>query len=173
MPCLDLSDLAQGFPGITPAVGEGLAQAGGACLESQDHDEGVELRVRGSRTNAYSLRWPEVTEQVIRCFNDPLEATEDGAAGVAILLAKREIGYEVVECSRRGTGFDYWIGDEADLPFEGKARLEVSGIRSGTDSQIRARVRQKLVQIEQSGNFPAGWVIVVEFGRPLAEVREQ
>lgn len=173
MPSLDLNDLGQGLPGLTPAAGEALAQAGAVCLESQSHGQGVELQLRGSWTNVYSVRWPEVTEQMLRCFNDPEEATEHGAAGVAILLAKQELGYSVVERSRKGTGFDYWLGEESHLPFEGKVRLEVSGIRSGSDSRVGDRVRRKLVQIGQSGTSPEGWVIVVEFGTPLAEVRKQ
>lgn len=173
MPHLNLSDLGGGFPAITPDFGKALAQAGGVCLESQGHLHGVQLQVRGDRNNRYSLEWPQVTEQVLKCFNDPEEATELGAVGVAILLAKREIGYSVVERSRKGTGFDYWMGEESELPFEKKARLEISGIRSGRSKEVDARVRQKLKQTEQSGDSPAAYVIVVEFGAPLAEVREK
>ena len=51
---------------------------------------------------------------------------------------KRKIGpffvgqYTVIHRSRKGTGFDYWLGDEKnedELPLQSKARLEVSGIR--------------------------------------------
>lgn len=173
MPHLNLSDLQVGFPAVSPAYGETLAQVGGLCLESQEHGRGVQLRVRGDRSNSYSVAWPQVTEQVRRGFNDPEEATEFGAVGVAILLAKREIGYSVIERSRKGNGFDYWMGHESGLPFERKARLEISGIRRGRDREINARVRQKLKQIERSGYSPAAYVIVVEFGAPLAEVREK
>ena len=173
MPHLNLNDLGDGLPAITPAFGETLAQAGGACLESQGHLHGVQLQVRGDRNGRYSLEWPQVTEQILKCFNDPDEATEFGAVGVAILLAKKEIGYSVVERSRRGTGFDYWMGDESELPFEKKARLEISGIRKGSSRDVNARVRRKLKQVEQSGNSPAAFVIIIEFGTPLAEVREK
>lgn len=173
MPHLNLGDLGGGFPAITPPFGEALAQAGGVCLESQGHLQGVQLQVRGDRSNRYSLEWPQVTEQVLKCFNDPDEATEFGAVGVAILLAKREIGCSVVERSRKGTGFDYWMGEESELPFEKKARLEISGIRNGRGKEVGARVRRKLKQIEQSGDSPTAYVIVVEFGAPLAEVREK
>ena len=173
MPHLNLSDLSDGLPAIPPAFGQTLAEVGGLCLESQGHGRGVQLRVRGYRDNSYSLEWPQVTEQDLRGFNDPEEATEWGAVGVAVLLAKREIGYSVIERSRKGTGFDYWMGDESELPFERKARLEVSGIRRGSSREVNARVRQKLKQIERSGDSPAAFVIVVEFGTPLAEVREK
>ena len=165
---LNLNDLSNGFAGITPAFGEALAEAGGLCLESQGHSRGVKLLLRGYRDNNYSLDWPYVTGQIHRCYNDPEEATEWGAVGVAVLLAKTEAGYSVIERSRKGTGFDYWIGDETDLPFEKKARLEISGIRKGTNRQINARVKQKLKQVKKSGQIPTAYVIVVEFGTPLA-----
>ena len=173
MPYLNLSDLGNGLPGITPAFGETLAQVGGVCLESQGHGHGVQLRVGGDRSNSYSLKWPPVTEQARRCFNDPDEATEFGAVGVAILLAKSEIGYSVIGRSRRGTGFDYWIGEESELPFQRKARLEISGIRKGRNQEVNARVGRKLKQIERSGDTPVAYVIVVEFGTPRAEVRRK
>ena len=173
MPHLNLSDLSDGLPAISPAFGEALAQAAGVCLESQSHSRGALLRIRGYRDNAYSLDWPQVTEQILRCFNDPEEATEFGAVAVAILLVKREVGYSVIERSRKGTGFDYWIGEESELPFARKARLEVSGIRKGTTREVNARVNEKLKQIERSGDSPPGYIIVVEFGTPLAEVRKK
>jgi hypothetical protein len=70
-------------------------------------------------------------------------------------------------------GFDYWMGDESAIPFQSKARLEISGIRRGDDSDIKARVRQKLKQTNQSDGLLPAYVIVVEFGSPLAEVRRK
>jgi hypothetical protein len=53
-------------------------------------------------------------------------------------------------------------------PVYGAALAEVSGIRTGRSSQIRARLEQKKRQTRRSdGAFPA-YVIVVEFGSPLA-----
>lgn len=60
------------------------------------------------------------------------------------------------------------------MPFQNKARLEVSGIRNGDQKIIKARVREKLTQTEVSDKtrLPA-YVVVVEFGRPVAEVRQR
>ena len=170
---LDLCNLGDGLPAITPAWGTSLAEAGGVCLESQGHERGVELRLKGDRSSCYSLIWPEVTDQVLKCWNDSEVTTEHGAVGVAVLLVKREIGYSVVERSRKGTGFDYWIGDETELPFRNLARLEISGIRKGGNSVVNARVKEKLKQVEKSGDSPAAHVVVVEFGTPLAEMRQK
>ena len=50
------------------------------------------------------------------------------------------------------------------------ARLEVSGIREGTTNAINKRVKER-VQTKQSDhlNLPA-FVVVVEFGNPVATV---
>lgn len=138
MNMLNLSDLGKGdIPAISPAFGQALAEAGGVCLESQGHAVGTRLTVRGYRDNDYALVWPRITAQSRRSWNDPENATEYGAVGIAILIAKAEIGYSVIEASRRGTGFDYWLGEKpagGKVPDESlvyKAGLEISGIRKG------------------------------------------
>ena len=52
--------------------------------------------------------------------------------------------------------------------------MEVSGIRNGNDGQVKTRVKQKLRQMNRSNDqkLPA-YAIVVEFGRPLAEVKKK
>ena len=171
---LNLNDLGGGiFPAISASLGMALAEAGGVCLESQNHKRGVRLSVRGHSNNSYSLTWPSITGQSHRTWNDPEEATEQGAVGVSALLAKKEVGYAVLERSRKGTGFDYWIGDDTTLPFQNKARLEISGIRQGNDAVVKARVKQKMKQVGRSDGVLPAYVIVVEFGRPLAEVQKK
>ncbi len=168
---LNLNDLGDGLPAITPAFGMVLAEAGGICLESQGHSQGDLLQVNGDCHNRYALAWPPVTEQAKRCWNDHQVATEHGAVGLAVLLVKKEIGYEVIERSRKGTGFDYWMGDDSEVPFQNKARLEISGIRCGEKRDVRARVNQKLKQTNPSDGLLPAYVVIIEFGSPLAEVR--
>ena len=169
---LDLNDLGRGLPAITPYFGMALAEAGGVCLESQNHAQGVQLSVQGYSNNSYPLAWPPITEQTRRCWNDHEVATEHGAVGIAVLLVQKEIGYTVIQRSPKGTGFDYWMGEESN-PFDKKARLEISGIRKGSNRDVKARIRQKLKQTNRSdGSLPA-YVIVVEFGYPLAEVQKK
>ena len=175
---LDLNELKQGMPAITPAYGEALAEAAGVCLESQGHIQGVELRIIGYVSNLYILYWPTITDQTRRAWNDLQESTEFGATAIAVLLSKKEIGYSVIERSVKGTGIDYWLGgDDGAPPFQNKARLEISGIlkASGNNAEraVKTRVNQKLRQTELSdGSLPA-YVIVVEFGSPLAEVQKR
>ena len=92
--------------------------------------------------------------------------------------------YRVVERAvkwvgaRRGSGFDYWLGkrDEGSPQplLQGKARLEVSGIRNGSETEIAARVRQKEAQTQQSDSLRIdAYVAVVEFGAPRSRVTKR
>ncbi len=148
----------------------------------------------GSTQQVYRVMWTRPTPQAFRGWNDPVEAVEDGAAGIAVMLSNALLEQLVILHSRRGTGFDYFLGDRnmanmteaeeavttslapllIDEQLTVRGRLEVSGIMSGTDTQISGRVNQKLLQTDASDHLgiPA-YVIVVEFGRPIAEVRKK
>ena len=169
---VNLNCLSTGkIPAITPAMGSALAEAGAICLESQNHTPGVSLAVYGLHEMTYPLSWQPATEQARRSWNDPDSATEKGAEGIAILIAKKAIGYSVIRRSRKGIGFDYWIGEVSTEGFKDKAGLEISGIRRGDDRAVRARVKEKL----QRANLHKEWqtyAIVVEFGNPRAEVQK-
>ena len=173
-PMLDLNELSAGnVPAITSAMGAALAEAGSVCLESQGHTPGVRLIMQGYRDGSYGLTWHPVSEQARRSWNDERKATEMGAEGIAILIAKSEIGYEILRRSWQGTGFDYWMGTVSDAGVQDMAGLEISGIRNGDARTVRARGREKLQQANQSGNRPSHiYVIVIEFGTPLAEVHQ-
>ena len=138
-----LESLAEGLPAITPPFGASLAEAGAICFNDQGHSNGVELKVNGEFTEIFKVYWPTVTEQMRRCWNDAEVTTEHGAYGVAFLLIRSLTKFTIIERSRKGPGFDYWLGYEDELPFQNKARLEVSGIRNGDDNSVKARVRQK------------------------------
>jgi hypothetical protein len=171
---LTLTDLSKGLPAITPAFGQMLAEAGAVCFQDQRHPNGVELKVDGTFQAGFEVFWQQVTEQMIRCYNDKESTTELGAYGVAFLLVLNLTDYTIIRRSRRGTGFDYWLGtaqDDAELPFQNKERLEVSGMRSGDSGRVKARVNEKLKQVQPSDSsaLPA-LIVVVEFSAPLSEM---
>lgn len=171
-----LTDLAQGLPAITPAFGAALAEAGAVCLEEQGHFQGVEIKVSGDFTAKFKLRWQTVTEQMLRCWNDEEFTTEQAAYAIAFLIIRELTNLTVIERSSKGTGFDYWLGSvdtEAKIPFQNKVRLEVSGIRKGDDSRVKARVKQKKEQtIPSDGKYPA-YIIIVEFSTPLSFIAKK
>ena len=171
---LTLTELEKGLPGITPAYGQTLAEAGAVCFEEQNHSSGVELNVDGAFQAKYQIFWQQITVQMMRSYNDEDSATELGAYGVAFLLVLDLTDYTIIEKSRRGTGFDYWLGkaqDDKELPFQNKERLEVSGIRNGDNSRVKSRVNEKLkqVQISDPTGLPA-LIVVVEFSAPLSQM---
>jgi hypothetical protein len=171
---ITLTKLATGLPGITSAFGQTLAEAGAICFEDQNHPNGVQLRVNGTFEAEYQVFWQQITEQMIRCYNDEESTTELGAYGVAFLLILDLTDYTIIKRSRKGTGFDYWLGKpqgNEELPFQNKERLEVSGIRSGDNSRIKARVSEKLKQVHPSNDtaLPA-LIVVVEFSAPLSQM---
>ena len=119
----------------------------------------------------FSSDFTSITDQMLHCYNNSKYTTEQAAYGIAFLIIQELTDYTVIERSRRGTGFDYWLGKKGDnneLPFQNAVRLEVSGIRKGDDSRIKARIKQKLEQVSPTdGTLPA-YIVVVEFSNPLA-----
>lgn len=158
------------MPGVTTACGKMLVEAAAVCLQDREHQTGIQLFVVGVKPDAFYLEWSAVDEQQKRCYNDMQEATEWGACCIAILLVRELSGKVVVERSKKGPGFDHWIGEDDDLLFRGKARLEVSGILLGTTSQIDTRVKQKKAQIKSTNHLAPGYIAIVEFGKPMAHV---
>lgn len=174
---VDLAALSEGMPGITHAHGQVLAEAAAVCLESQQHEPGVKFPQAGLMPKDIHVGWKSVDDQQRRCYADMQETTEWGACAVAILMIKEAMGKVVIERSKKGTGFDYWISDSDKdwdtLPFEGAARLEVSGILNGTKTQIDSRIKQKKNQIKPTDHLASGFVAVVEFGSPIACVENK
>ena len=75
----------------------------------------------------------------------------------------------------KGFGFDFWLGsiDDINTLFQRKARLEVSGIRKGSETLIQSRVNMKLRQMSPSDTVAPGYIAVVEFGIPQARIVEK
>ena len=172
-PVISLSKLKQGLPAITPAFGTALAEACSVCLAEQGHQSGLVLKIEGDFADVLTLLYFEVTEQMKRCWNDREYATEQAAYAVALLLMQQMTNLTVVERSRKGTGFDYWLGRSADtagLPFQKVARLEVSGIRRGNRQQVRRRAKLKVAQVRPTDGVAPAYIVIIEFGQPLARI---
>lgn len=172
---LNLDDLDAGMPGIGPKFGAAMAEAAVVCLRSQAHACGVAMLVSGDFATRFTIQWSPPLDplQAERTWGDPEEATEHGAYGVAALLVSALTGWTVLERARKGAGFDYWLGpkDSSEPLFQGKARLEVSGIRRGSPSEIEGRVNQKVTQITKSSSLTIpGIVAIIEFGTPASRL---
>ena len=169
-----LSSLALGRKGLSPEYGAVLAQAASVCLLEQGHRQPTNLDVSGTHDMQASLAWTIPTEEAKRTWNDEQYATEHGAYCIAALLVESR-GLEIIERSRKKTGFDFWLGDlgSTDPLFQGKSRLEVSGLRNADRSTVESRVKQKINQTKVSdGTLPA-IIVVVEFGTPRARMEDR
>lgn len=168
-----LAKLEEGTPGITQTWGKFLAEAAMVCFEYQNHATGVELTIKGLAHTTFKVHWEhDVTEQVLNAWDDPQDATEFGACGIAILLILELTQYTVIRRARKGTGVDYWLGyKDATLPFQDAARLEVSGILNGDENTVKGRVRKKINQTHPTDSSElVAYIVVVEFGKPLSYV---
>ena len=142
---LTLDHLRHGFPNIPAEGGAMLAQAAVVCLDQQAHTSPVRLMVDGAFNARFSLAWSErITEAKRRFWNDLEEATQQGAYAVAILLIRALTGYIVFERSRKGTGFDWWLGSEDNL-FQAKARVSIGKHKVSciTFDDLHARLQRK------------------------------
>jgi len=153
------------MPGMTRDRGGSLAQACSVCLDSQGHPIIASATVVGKFEGALSIRRLPVTEQMNRTYGLDTRVTEDGAACLAILLMLRETGLSVLWESKGFNGYDYMLGDDPTFPFKGAKRLEVSGIRSGSEAEIGSRVGEKVERYQRYASGATCYVVVIEFSR--------
>ena len=174
---LSLNDLRQNKPerpGWSLSFGAICADAAAVCLDERGHSSSVTLTIDGIQPCEIQIQMNAIDDTIRRFNADREVATEYGAYGIAALILPHLTGLTIIERSvkGKGLGFDFWLGSLEDpgTLFQRKARLEVSGIRQGSDSLIQARVNIKLEQIRPSDDVAPGYVSVVEFGTPKARI---
>lgn len=177
---LHLNELYQNRPerpGWSLTFGAICAEAAAVCLEDQGHPAQVALQIDGSQSCIIELQWL-APDDITRRFNADQEvATEYGAYGIAALIMPYLTNLTIIERSVKSKdfGFDFWLGsiDHSDTLFQRKARLEVSGIRKGSEALIQSRVNMKLRQISPSDTLAPGYITVIEFGTPKSRIVEK
>jgi len=168
---ININDISQSLPGLTATSGKHLFEACVVCLNRQNHNgNGTKLSVYGDKQIDFILTWDNIfDEQLDRTWADQFYATEHGAVCLAILLALKLTDYTIIEKSARKNGFDYWLGQKDDILFQKKARLEISGIFSGTEKEINTRYKVKVKQTNQSDTLKLiAYIGIVEFSKPIA-----
>jgi hypothetical protein len=175
---LDLEELHGNNETFTAYYCGLLEEASILRLEEQGHQSGVAMEVDGTYSQTFRVIWGYTTNDGMRrCYQDEEQTTEWAACGIALMLIQKLTDYAPISRSRKGTGFDYWLGthqDTDDNIFLNKARLEVSGIRKGSDTQINRRLREKIDQPNPSNStLLSVYAVVVEFSRPTSRIAQR
>ncbi len=106
-------------------------------------------------------------------MKDTQENTEWGATAIALMMAEQESGCTIVERSVKGTGFDWWLGEDDDDfgIFQKKARLEISGIlEENRNNTIEKRVKEKIAQTKVSSHTRlVAHISVTDFKSPKTQ----
>lgn len=173
---LDLNKLTKGIDNINATVGSFMFEAAVICLEHHNQvDTGSEFILDGDCDCSFAIKW-SANNIEIGSWNDEYVAIENGAYGIALLLVKELTKYKICGRSVRGDGFDFWLGNEdntGELFQDKAARLEVSGILNG-QNRINSRINEKMIRIVNRPNNQYDFhVIVVEFSKPMARVRQR
>ncbi|MCG6553275.1 MAG: hypothetical protein L7F77_13200 [Candidatus Magnetominusculus sp. LBB02] len=169
---INLLDLGTGeIPALSKACGLAFAESAGVCFEEQGHLHTVEIKVEGDYDASFNLNLPDVTDQMRSCYADREVTTENGAYGVAIMLVINLTEFTAIGRSAKATAIDYWLGKkDDDYPFLEQARLEVSGIRKGNDSNIDNRLKQKIDRLNKVNSKLPAYIIIVEFSKPRSKI---
>jgi hypothetical protein len=167
---IDVTKIKKGLPGLSPVACMHLYEAFEVCMHTCLHPENVSLQMGGLSHDPILLHWmDDYNEQKARSYADMQYTVEHGAVCLSVMLTTTITPYTVIERSRKGTGIDYWLGENGSYMFQKKARLEVSGLLKGDDTDIKRRHAAKVKQTHQSDSIllPV-YVSVIEFGTPKA-----
>jgi hypothetical protein len=155
---LRLDGLGGRHPGVTNALGDAYAEAAAVCL-SAHHQTPTQVTAQyKNEASICALSWAEPTAAVSRAHANELDATEQGAYAVSFAAVESLAGLVAVRRAETLTGADYYVAPIGSDPddLEDCLRMEVSGVGSGNEAAVRARLRQKLRQTEKGrSNLPA------------------
>lgn len=161
------------LPFLTEPIRKYMLEACLVVLSENSHTRNhILMKVLHTETHDFTLILDdcELSPNALNSWDIENDATEKAAECIALLLFWRLTDHKSIIRSRRGTGFDYWIGDESEILFQKKARLEISGILKGDMSLLERRFKEKSKQtdVSDSWNYPA-YISVTAFGQPLTK----
>lgn len=167
---INLDILKEGQIGLSSNVAAFYLEALVYCLMTNGHFSGVLLKVTGEFEETFELIWSDnLTEQIKQSWNDQSEAAEYGATGIAILLTRILLNFEILQRNVQSERTDYKIGFANNLAIN--SNLEVSGIFSETKTNsLIARVNKKIQQVKKRKDILTAYVIVTEFSKPKSKI---
>lgn len=168
---LDLSALPAETE-LSRPVAEALALAASVMLDhfapTRERDPAV--IVGGGASWTSELRRVRVDDAARATYADHQEATEEGAEGVGISVARRALERVVFRRLPKGTGADYLMRGLHETEGDDYERLECSGIAFGQES-ASARLRTKLRQLARFPKGPPGVAIVTDFHETPVDIQ--
>jgi hypothetical protein len=169
LPALPLQDMHLRHHGLTPAVAANNSEAAAVCL-SRHHSPPTAFGIENdAEAQQARVEWVEPDSRTLGAWNNRIDATEMGAYACAIAAVELAKGYFAVRRAETGTGADYYIGPAGSGvdDLENCYRLEVSGVDSGMDRDIRQRLLQKLEQTRRGDSSLPAVAGVVGFAAGL------
>lgn len=168
---LNVVDIKDGLPGISKNSCAHYYEAFMVCMHRCQHEIGAILNLAGDSKKSLSLKWEDYfDDQIDRTWQDQIYCTDHAAVCLSALLVKKCTEYTIIQRARIGTGVDYWLGKEQDIPFQNSARLEISGIfqESATNTvDKRFNIKKKQTQSSDDTSLPV-YISIVEFSNPKA-----
>jgi hypothetical protein len=163
MQVLDIYDLQVRHSGLAKEVTDNYAVNAAVCMERHSISPRVwSVHRDQSAATEYLVTWEAPTAAQIRSCANQDDATRDGAYGLALAAADVHLGLVALRRAEGRSGVDFYLvpdgteipdSPEYDIDRDDLIGLEVSGINDDNDRVIRARVRQKVEQV-QAGRPP-------------------
>ena len=154
-------------------LADAFTEAAHVCLD-RHHQSPVDFSLgRNGSSSQVRVEWQQTDPSTEDAWEHH-RLTECGACVCALAAVELLDGLVAVHIAHHKSGADYYVRsprtipkDDEDEGYEDCVRLEVSGVDHGSESKVRARVREKLNQVASGkSNLPA-MVAVVGFKAAL------
>lgn len=173
-----LATLHLDHPGLTPAISEAYSEAAFVTLARCLHPNVVDFNIdESAATVIRAVSWDQPDHRTLLAWANRDDATRDGAYSMSLAAVQAECGLVALRRAETKTGADYYLVPEDhrsgnDLTdFENAYRLEVSGVATGLEADVKRRVNEKLAQLRAGSDGPA-YAAVVGFKARLIILRK-
>jgi DNA-binding NarL/FixJ family response regulator len=118
--------------------------------------------------------WSVPDERTRHAWANEIDTTEAGAYCVALAAIEMTDDLVAIRRAETHTGADYYVAPKGASPtdLEEAFRLEVSGMKEGSQSSVNTRLRQKLEQTARGRSSLPAIAAVVAFSPPQVAIAE-
>lgn len=157
-PKFRLESLHERHTGLTVSLSGTFCEAASVCL-NRHHESPINMEIESNGvTNTHVVEFPKPDARMLNAWANDIDTTEDGAYGVSLAAVEVEEKLIAVRRAETLTGADWYVAPIGTDPddLENCFRLEVSGVDSGGQSVVNARLQQKIIQTRRgASNLPA------------------